>query len=62
MTTKIKTVRYNNNTLAKYEMDKAVRIAEGWGILEENIQRREEFIDGIFKKVTVSGCIVYERK
>ncbi len=62
MTTKINTVRYSNDTIVKYERDKARMIKEGWIVFEENIQRKEVFLNGVLTGVFINGSIVYERK
>jgi hypothetical protein len=62
MTTKINTVRYKNAPLSVYKKEKYVKISEGWAVLEENIQRKEIYLNTVFKGIVITGSIVYERK
>lgn len=62
MTTKINTVRYKEAPASVYEKDKGFRVCEGWAILEENIQRKEIYLNTVFKGEVITGNIVYERK
>lgn len=55
-------MRYKDAPVSIYEKDKGFRASEGWSILEENIQRKEIYLNTVFKGVVVTGSIVYERK